>query len=124
MRAKFDWDNSADTWDQSKDLRWLEAVIQFGSNKLAHGDNAFRNMNARGGAAFERLDVSDLGSMEGMFRGAEFFDANLEGWNVSSLGVGAPAVFDDGTDGVGRRGDKPDSETAPATEGRCGTQVK
>ena len=97
VRAKFDWDNSADTRDQSKDLHWLEAVIQFGSNKLAHGDNAFRNMNARGGAAFETLDVSDLGSMGGMFRDADFFDANLEGWNVSSLGVGAPADFDQGT---------------------------
>jgi hypothetical protein len=101
VRAKFDWDNSADVWEESKDLGWLEAVIQFGSNELAHGDNAFRNMNARGGAAFEALDVSNLGSMAGMFRGAKFFDANLENWNVSGLGVGAPDDFDAGTDAWG-----------------------
>ena len=95
VRAIFDWDNTEDN-----DLFWLEAVVQFGENKIGNGDYAFKGMSAGADryGAFAGLNTANLDSMKSMFEGAKYFQANLSGWDVSNVVGGAPTNFDFGTD--------------------------
>ncbi len=95
VRAVFNYDNI-----KRADLYWLEAVVQFGENKIGNGDYAFKGMSAgvdRFGA-FEGLNTAILESMTSMFEGAKYFQADLSGWDVSNVVGGAPTDFDLGTD--------------------------
>lgn len=89
IRAVFDWDNSAATATPSG---WLTDVTQFGrnsitgkNNQIASGRYAFEGGTFTKLTALPNLDLSNLTSMEGMFRNSTAFNQNITGWQVGSV---------------------------------------
>ena len=106
IRAVFDWDNS----ESKRKLQWLLDVEQFGSrsldenedesqmilekltksgrvaNQLKNGAYAFHEAeNYRGSEAIAELDVSNLSTIDRMFKRAKAFNYDIGDWDVSNV---------------------------------------
>ena len=71
----------------STNAQKLQSIGQWGDAGWANMYRAFKDASNMEYNAADAPDLSGVGSMSGMFRGASSFNGNLSGWDVSSVTV-------------------------------------